>query len=98
MRLSGIIIVFIAVFVLVTSVGIHEEFTWTRITYRWPTNKSKTTSSPGVESLKGKNRPSLGKSDSIVFQGSTNAAAVASRPQNDTAPSYLDYKFGKYII
>lgn len=94
MRLSGIIIVFSTFFVLAIGVGIQEEFTWTRITYRWPSNKAKT-KNVEVESLKGKNRKSLGKSDNIFFQGDTNAAEVESRPKNDSAPSYINYIFGE---
>lgn len=97
MRLTFVIIV-CSIIVIVSGAGLNEEFTWSRITYRWPkagpSKRQVQTDSRSRGRVRGK--PIAGSSDPIVFDGQTNAASAGAQKQRqEVVPSFIDYKYGK---
>lgn len=86
------IIIFSAIVVLVFSAGLIEEFTWTRITYRWPKigpAKRQVLKDPGrYSSITADSDPR------IFFDGETNAAVDENKPSQEAVPKFIDYKYG----
>lgn len=84
-----------AVFVIsVSSTGLNEEFTWTRITYAWP----RTGQQPKGGDRKSSSRYNRAPADSaIVFEGDTNLS-VDNEDSTSTVPTGVNYTYGKSII
>lgn len=97
MRLTGFIIIFSLLLVLVSTSNLYEEFTWSRITYRWPKG-GRVRRNFGAEpwsGFMGRYKSNFENPDRIVFEGETNAAAAGNRPPQGNVPSYIDYIYGK---
>lgn len=71
----------------VASVGLIEEFTWTRITYRWPRSGQLNVNSQQ------RNRATAERSD-FVFEEDDNGADVANRPTQGNVPNFINYQYG----
>ncbi|XP_018561263.1 L-dopachrome tautomerase yellow-f2-like [Anoplophora glabripennis] len=82
---------------LVSSAGLKEEFTWTRISYAWRNGqRSRRQVNTETRSYKG-NRPTP---DAILFEGSTNNENPEnSQPsdENKNGPGDIDYRFENNI-
>lgn len=97
MRLTFVLL-FTVILAVVSSIGLNEEFTWTRITYRWPKtgpSKRQVQTETGYRS-RGRQRttPASGSSDPIIFDEETNAASVAKRPVQEKVPGFINYQYG----
>lgn len=86
--------------VLVSSVGLNEELTWTRINFEWPRKgELRSLSSLSTQSQPTKAKPRYGSSGSpIVFEGDTNGGEIgngANQDKNETAtkPGSIDYQY-----
>lgn len=85
-----------AISTIVDSAGLIEEFTWTRITYRWPKpGPSKRQVHPESRSkIRGRYRFSTENYGSIVFDDETNAV-TPGKSLPESIPKFIDYIYGK---
>lgn len=89
---------FSAILAIVYSAGLNEEFTWSRITYRWPKPGPSKRQTP-IETRgrgRGRFRYTTGStSDRIVFEDELNAATTQKTSHQETVPKFIDYRYGE---
>lgn len=92
-----LIIIFFGLLTFVSSTGLNEEFTWTRITYRWPKSGTNKRQVPTEAKNRGRGRymTATGGADSFIFDGQTNKATAGKKPPQEVAPSFINYKHGE---
>lgn len=93
-----IIIMLCATLTIVYSVGLNEEFTWTRITYRWPKPGPSERPIKNESRSSGKERFGLSTENyySIVFEEQSNALG-AGNTHKEPIPKFIDYIYGKSL-
>lgn len=95
MKLTLVFILY-AILTLVSSVGLNEEFSWTKITYRWPRPGPSKRQVHTESRNRGRERYTFSteNQDVIIFDGETNAV-TAEKSKEESIPKFIDYIHGE---
>lgn len=100
MRLTLLLLaVFTEILTSAYSAGLTEEFTWTKITYRWP-KPGPSKRQTHLESRgrgRGRFRFTTENPDAIVFEDESSATNFEKKmEQQEFVPKFIDYRVGKF--